>query len=118
MKNQIIDQLVLVGYDRTLCLFYWMELDADDFDPAVAYVAIDSCFHHPTGVVSQWVRGGRRLGSAMLQANTLVNYIVEMRRRALKTRLDWPERRYEWTNQINRAKHYALKYLEPRAELS
>lgn len=101
-------------YAEELCFQFWSELRADRLAPAVAYMAIDSCFHHPSGVVAYWLRNplpSVSEGNEDILAKELLRYLVEMRRRALKVRLEWPEKRHEWTNQINRAKLYAEKFL-------
>lgn len=113
MKDLIIARLRQNGgYNLVEILDYWDVLECDLLPPAVAYIAVDSCFKHSSSVVDNWLRvyRMRELNNAVPLEQELVNYLVEMRRRALKSRMDWPERRYEWTNQINRAKHYAGKF--------
>jgi len=118
-KEEVVIQLQCNGgYDVGEILGYWAMLECDELPPAVAYIAVDSCFKHGSSVVVNWLSHPRILQSseALPPDQRLVNYLVEMRRRSLKSRMEWPERRHEWTNQINRAKHYAGKFYSAGAE--
>ena len=119
MKETVVSQLQQNGnYDVGEILGYWAMLECDQLPPAVAYIAVDSCFKHSSSVVDNWIRvyRMRELNHSMPLEQQLVNYLVEMRRRSLKSKMEWPERRHEWTNQINRAKHYAGKFYSAGAE--
>ena len=96
------------GYNRDTLERYQHELGRIA-DPALAYFALDSCSSHPPRIVHQWLRLSRsRAGDS---ASGRLQYVARLRRRALKSRPDWPVKRFLWTNEINRAKHYAEKLL-------
>jgi len=83
-----------------------------DLPPALAYFALDSCSLHDPYTITNWLHlSTKRLGRDRQGTSARLRYIEGLRRRALKVRPDWPEKRFQWTNQINRAKHYAEKLL-------
>ncbi len=106
--EKVLTLLEEQGYKRSTLERYQDELGRIS-DPALAYFALDSCGSHPARIVHQWLRLSRsRAGEG---AAGRLQYVAGLRRRAMKSRPDWPSNRFLWTNEINRAKHYAEKLL-------
>ena len=105
--EKVLTLLEEQGYNRDTLERYQHELGLIR-DPALAYFALDSCRNHPPRIVHQWLRLSRSRADT---PSGRLQYVAGLRRRALKSRPDWPVNRFAWTNQINRAKHYAEKLL-------
>ena len=106
--EKVLTLLEVQGYTRSTLERYQHELGRIS-DPALAYFALDSCSCHPPRIVHQWLRLSRSRSSG--GAAERLQYVAGLRRRAMKSRPDWPTNRFLWTNEINRAKHYAEKLL-------
>jgi lysozyme family protein len=107
LKPSIVKQLEKNGYGTGEILRYWDGLVCDELAPQVAYIAVDCCFWHGADIVSNWLRLAKLRS---LSAPGTAEYIIELRRRSLRSRPDWPAHRHVWTNHINRATIYAGKF--------
>lgn len=86
------------------------ELGLSKAHPALAYFALDCRRYHSLSTVDRWLRAG--LPTALGQGPAArIKYLAGLRRRSLKSRPEWVERRFEWTNQINRSCQQAKKLL-------
>ena len=84
-----------------------------DLPPAIAYFALDACRMHSAGVVGCWLRLPRARGAPDDRQGPAarLRFLAGLRRRSLKSKPDWSDNRFIWTNAINRAEHYAEKLL-------
>ena len=85
-----------------------------DLPPAIAYFALDACRLHSPSTVSRWLclPWPRPTGTGPGQGTPArLRFLAGLRRRSLKSRPDWSDNRFIWTNAINRAQHYAEKLL-------
>ncbi len=105
--EKVLTLLEEQGYKRSTLEGYQDELGTIAH-PALAYFALDSCSSHPPRIVHQWLRLSRSRADT---PSGRLQYVAGLRRRAMKSRPDWPVNRFTWTNEINRAKHYAEKLL-------